>query len=233
MKDNRPLLLGILGAVAALAFTQRKTIMLYGAQALQAGKDLAFKASLSSQARPYSDVILRVARETGMDPFLIYALGQRESRWGAALSADMTGDGGHGRGIMQIDDRSFANWLATNNWRDPYTNVRKGAEILKAKMNFFTSTTPVAGLTNGKMVSITGTAASRRNVSPGSYPDPRPLYGSRLVESAIAAYNTGEGNVLRSLAAGVAVDTTTAGGDYLADVWDKMMDAVAAFGKVA
>jgi hypothetical protein len=229
MKDNRNLLLAILGGAVALAFTQRKTIMLYGAQALQAGKDLAFKAALSTQAKPYSNLILQVARETGMDPFLIYALGQRESRWGAALDKNMTGDGGHGRGIMQIDDRSFAAWLAANPWQDPLTNVRKGANVLAAKLAFFSKASPVPGLTDGKTVIVGSSSASTRGVKPGNYPDPRPLYGSRLVEAGIAAYNTGEGNVLRSLATGVDVDRTTAGGDYYADVWDKMMDAVARF----
>jgi soluble lytic murein transglycosylase-like protein len=226
---RQQILLAILGGAAAvLAFTKRESIMLYGAKALEAGKEAAFRAALSSQAKPYSAVILQAARDTGVDPFIIYALGQRESRWGAALNANGTGDAGHGHGLMQIDDRSFLSWLESHDWRDPYTNVRKGAEILRDKMRFFEGRSAVQGYTDGVNVSV-DKSAERFGVQPGLYPDPRPLIGSRLVEAGIASYNTGEGNVLMALAVGADVDTTTAGGDYYADVWSKMLDAVSRF----
>jgi len=231
-RNMLPWLLAALGGAVALAFTQRKTIMIYGAKALEAGKELLFQASLSNEAQPYSDLILQVAREQNVDPFLIYALGQRESRWGAALSPPGpagTGDYGHGRGIMQIDDRSWGDWLNSNDWGDAYTNVSKGAEILKAKIAFFAGKSAVSGLTDGSTVSVSANQAAKRGVSPGSYPDPRPLSGEALTQAGIAAYNAGEGAVLVSLAVGLEPEATTYGGDYVTWVWNKMTEAANAF----
>lgn len=228
-KDNTTPLLILLGAVvAAFLVLKRKTVMLYGAKALEAGKEVLFSASISGEAQPYAALILQVARESGVDPFLIYALGQRESRWGEALrpkGPGGTGDSGHGRGIMQIDDRSFGSWLAANDWGDPYTNISKGAAVLKQKRAFLGTDVPVKGLTDGVTVTVSSAQAAKRGVSPGSYPDPRPLAGEDLTRAAVAAYNTGEGNVLISLAVGADIDATTANGDYFADVWNKMVDA--------
>lgn len=239
-RDNTtPLLVLLGGAVAALLLTKRRSIMLYGAKALEAGKEWVFEKSISDEAQPYAKLILRVARETGVDAFLLYALGQRESRWGEAIGGPGgTGDGGHGRGIMQIDDRSFAQWLAANDWRDPYTNVTKGALILKQKMAFLGTDAAVRGLTDGVFVAVSATQAARRGVEPATlsdmkYRDPRPLVGEKLIRAAIAAYNSGEGNILISLAVGVDIDTTTANGNYFADVWNKMVNAAAAFDRVA
>ena len=41
-----------------------------------------------------------------------------------------TGDSGHGRGLMQLDDRTWEAWLEENDWTDPATNILKGASIL-------------------------------------------------------------------------------------------------------
>lgn len=150
-----------------------------------------FTASLPSNAKPYAQVILRVAREEGISPQLIFAIGEQESRWGQALSPagpGGTGDGGHGHGIMQIDDRSFGDWLLTNNWTDPYTNVKKGVKILKSKRSYLASRVPAA----------------------------------LLEEATIAAYNTGEGRVAKSVAAGLHPDATTAGGAYSANVYRRI-----------
>jgi hypothetical protein len=228
-KSNIPLLLGILGGIVAFAFTQRKTIMIYGAKAVTGAGEAIFAALLPDRAQPYADVILRVAREKSggvgpagvIEPWLVFALGDRESGWGIYLSPPGpagTGDQGHGHGLMQIDDRSHAPWLAANDWTDPYVNVSKGVEILKENLNFFGSERPVANLTDGVFVWIGPQAAARRGVEPGNWPDPRPLQGIALYEAAIAAYNTGAGNVLMNLAAGQPAEFTTAGQNYASDV---------------
>jgi hypothetical protein len=216
MRRINPLLVGGLG-VAVAAFWQRKTIMLFGSKVVDAAHESIFASQLPSYARPYAPIILRVSREEGVDPFLIYGLGDRESRWGTALDADGRGDNGHGHGIMQIDDRSFGPWLAANNWRDPYTNVKQGARILRAKLAFFTGRSKVQGYTDGTYVTI-DKSAPRLGVTPGKYPDPRPLSGSALWEAGIAAYNTGEGNVIMNLAAGKPAELGTTGGNYVTNV---------------
>lgn len=191
--------------------------MLFGSKVIDSAHESIFRWTLPSYAQPYADVILRVSREKGLDPFLIFALGDRESGWGRYLNADGTGDSGHGHGLMQIDDGSFAEWLATHDWRDPYTNVSKGASILQAAIGFFQGRAAVKGYTDGTRVQIDKSAA-RLKVAPGYYPDPRPLSGDALWRAAIAAYNTGSANVLMNLATNHPAEFTTTGGDYTSDV---------------
>ena len=208
-----------IAALLFLLFSKRKAIM-------TGAKALAFKATVPKDAGPYADVILRVAEEENLSPFLLYAIGARESGWGSYLTPKGpggTGDYGHGRGLMQIDDRSNQAWLAANDWRDPLVNLRRGVSILKGKMRFLANNFPVPGLTDGKTVTISEKAAATRGIKAGGYKDPRPLSGDLLLRASVAAYNGGEGAVLQSLAAGLDPDTTTAKGpsgrpDYSSDV---------------
>ena len=91
----------------------------------------AFKLVLSQHgqhALPFADIILAQP----MDPFLLWSLGEGESGWGRELSPPGpagTGDGGHGRGLMQVDDRSFGEWLAQNDWTNPAVIIPKGVSI--------------------------------------------------------------------------------------------------------
>lgn len=216
------LLLGLGGAVAALAFTKKEAIMLFGQRVVDAAHRAIFIATLPDYAQPYGDVMLRVADEEGVDPFLIFGFGDRETLWGTTRDLSQpgpagTGDGGHGHGLMQIDDRSWGTWLASNDWTDPYTNVKKGVQILKGNIAFFQGKSAVKGYTDGTWVSIDKSAA-KIGVSPGKYRDPRPLSGDALWKAAISAYNTGAANVLMAIAAGKSPDTTTYGGDYGSDV---------------
>lgn len=234
------------GAVVAyFAFLKKEAIVSFGTSVFEAGNELYFRYAISDQAADYADLILQVAKETGVDPFILAALGDRESRWGDALSPkgpSGTGDVGHGRGLLQIDDRSFGpdergvgsgnGWLGSHDWRDPYTNVRKGADILKGKLAFFQGNGSVKGITDGTNVSITK-SASRFGVAQGYYPDPRPLSGDTLTAAGLAAYNTGEGNVLMALACGKSPDTTTANGNYSGDVLAKASAAAATFSTMA
>jgi hypothetical protein len=224
-------LLYALGAVAlggALFTGRRQVVSLFGT-VVASGKELAFRLTLPGHAQPYADVIIQVSRETGLDPYLLFALGDRESLWGETLSPrgpGGVGDNGHGHGLMQVDDRSWGAWLNSNNWADPLTNVRKGAAILRGKLAFFQGRSAVKGYTDGRLVQI-DVSAERLGVAPGYYPDPRPLAGDALWRAGIAAYNTGEGNVLMALAAGHPAEYTTAGGDYVSDVITRGADAAA------
>jgi hypothetical protein len=44
------------------------------------------------------------------------------------------GDGGHGHGVLQVDDRSYPQWCATSAWKDPRMSILKGTEILAGKL---------------------------------------------------------------------------------------------------
>jgi hypothetical protein len=86
-----------------------------------------------------------------------------------------------------------------------------------ANVNFFLNNSPIHDaqgnvITDGMNVNVGPMAASKRGVSPGQYKDPRPLNSDVLLKSAVAGYNTGDLNVLISLAVGLNGDYTTTPG---------------------
>ena len=238
----------VAGGALYLAIKGKKGAVDLAERIIAEGRDLAFQWSLPSQAQPYSEVILSASRLKGVDPFLIAAIGYKESLWGQALTppgpggtgdftprnwtpTPMPPDGlGWGRGLMQLDYHWYRDQFAKGlNWADPFQNVVAGAERYLEAVTYFSSMPKTPGVT------LSAYAAERRGVPPGVYPDPRPLAGSLLNRAAIAAYNTGISNVLMSLAAGVDPDVTTAGApygthNYSARVLDTVSDYVGRFG---
>jgi hypothetical protein len=115
------------------------------------------------------------------------------------------------------------------NWGDPQTNINKGAEILKSRLDFFRSN-PGAGvmvecwrLTRGlpqykidpwsKYGPVPACPAGAKTVGP--FKDPRPLAGPALWEAAIAAYNAGPAGPLQAIALGFPGEAATTGQDYV------------------
>ncbi len=139
--------------------------------------------------REMKDIIVASAQKHEWPPEIIAGILSRESRFGLILEEEGKGDQGHGHGLMQIDDRSFGDWLAANDWQNPAVNIEKGVEILTGKYNYLA----------GK----------------GVLDD---LNEADSQQAAVAAYNCGEGNVLKVLQKGEDIDSRTAGGDYSADV---------------
>ena len=87
------------------------------------------------------------AAQTGVAPELIAAVMDRESLGGLALTpqgAAGTGDYGHGRGIMQIDDRSHIDFTSSEDWKDPTLNILYGASILMRNLRMFGGDVPPA-----------------------------------------------------------------------------------------
>lgn len=239
-----------LGGIGFAALLLRKDMTVFSGRPLPEVDAAAFAIGLPGAAQPYADVLRFAGAEYGIDPFLLAAIGMKESGFGQYLTppgpggtGDFTSrswtpypmppDGaGWGRGIMQIDYASFKEWCDTHDWRDPETNIRKGADVVARKLKFFTSTGGVSGLTDGRIVTMSVAQAAKRNVSAGTYPDPRPLTGDALARATIAAYNTGEGNVLLSLACGKAPDLTTTRGNYGATVVSQMLAIVRSFDSI-
>ena len=87
---------------------------------------------------------------------------------------------------MQIDDRSYPNWIKTNEWASPIVNIRKACMVLLEKRVYLDAR---LGLSEDDL-----------------------LYAS------IAAYNAGQGNVLRAIRSGKGPDSVTAHGNYAAEV---------------
>src|SRR3954451_6420616 len=90
-------------------------------------------ANIPAQYRQWLPQVQAAAKKYNLDPALIFAVMSRETG-----GKNIRGDGGHGRGLMQIDDRSWGSWLSSHNGgMDPASNIMKGAEILRANLNTF------------------------------------------------------------------------------------------------
>jgi hypothetical protein len=183
-------------------------------KAAEVVSDVAFDIALPAAGRQYAEDIQTVADESGVSPFLIAALMEQESNYGLALSPPGptgTGDKGHGHGLMQIDDRSHQKFLArkapdgTPLWQIPLENIRYGVKVLKDTLRYFRNQPK----TGAKVTVKAGSYANKMGVPAGTYPDPRPLTGDALLFAAIAGYNTGMGNALQAVAAGLPADQTT------------------------
>lgn len=195
---------------SALLLFSRRHVVKYVSQAVQVGQEAAFAIAIASEARPYAAMILRVAKAEGVDPFLLVAIGQRESNWGRTLKPDGTGDctsrtwktaapvrvvgtnlAGKqlympadgmcwGRGIMQLD-YAWHEFARSGNWRDPESNVRYAAQHLKS--------------------------IRAQLVKAGVKPE-------LLTQATIAAYNRGVANVIKDMESGLSPEAKTTGGDY-------------------
>lgn len=75
---------GIAAGAGLTGWALFSTGIIGGGMKLDPTQQAAFLASLPAHARPYGPVMLRAAESQGVDPFAIYALGDRESLWGTA-----------------------------------------------------------------------------------------------------------------------------------------------------
>jgi hypothetical protein len=136
----------------------------------------------------------------GIGPALLMALGSRETN-----IHNIVGDGGHGRGWLQIDDRFHGPWLKAHpgipsgSWGPP----KNGANALAVGCvpTLTHSTLKAIELLQGAMSVAAANGLERE----------------RRLRFAVAAYNAGPGGALRGLRHG-DVDAFTTGNDYSADV---------------
>jgi peptidoglycan hydrolase-like protein with peptidoglycan-binding domain len=88
---------------------------------------------MPAQFRKWIPYVEKAAKRYHLPPALLMAVMSRETN-----GVNEVGDGGHGRGLMQIDDRSWGSWLASHHGgMDPASNIMKGAEILRSSINSF------------------------------------------------------------------------------------------------
>lgn len=88
------------------------------------------------ERRGYEPLIFEAAMDFNLQPSIIAGVGSRESFWGLILTPKGptgVGDGGHGHGLMQIDDGSHE-FAKTGNWQDPRENIRYGCDLLFKNM---------------------------------------------------------------------------------------------------
>ena len=100
--------------------------------------------SIPARVSRWQSLATDVAALFKLDPMLILAIMDRESLGGDALSPkgpEGTGDAGHGRGLMQIDDRAHPDFIAQQHkdgtplWQVPYDNLEFAARLLKANLD--------------------------------------------------------------------------------------------------
>jgi N-acetyl-anhydromuramyl-L-alanine amidase AmpD len=77
--------------------------------------------------------IVAASKKYGVAPEIIAAVIERESDGQNVIS-----DGGHGHGLMSIDDRSWGDWLASHDdGLDPASNIDEGTAILRSDIDYF------------------------------------------------------------------------------------------------
>ena len=138
-------------------------------------QDLAEINSPSYYSGSYKPMIEELAlRYDWLQPSVIAAIGSRESAWGLLLAPkgpSGTGDGGYGRGIMQIDAEFHPEFISTGKWRDPRENLTYGIEkVLRPYYDYLDRNTNLQGM------ELLRAALASYNAGPGN---------------VMAAYNAG------------------------------------------
>jgi hypothetical protein len=90
--------------------------------------------------RAYAADVRTVAARYDIPSCIIAGMGSRESQWGLALSPpgpDGTANRGHGRGLLQIDDRWHPHFIQSGRWSIPLENIRYGCALLRSFMDSF------------------------------------------------------------------------------------------------
>ena len=147
----------------------------------------------------YGAMIVEAAAKHRHRPEVMAGIVMRETQGGLSPLLDRPGPEGrgdrdtegryHGHGLCQIDDRSFPEFCAGPDWKDAAKNIEKGAWVVGRKRAFLAARTLGLKLTDDD-----------------------------LERAAIAAYNAGEGRVLKAVEQGRDPDSCTAHGDYAAAV---------------
>ena len=139
-----------------------------------------------------------IAADASHGPFppeILLAIASRETNM-----RNIIGDGGHGYGIMQIDDRSFPEWTNSGLWKDVNAAIQKGALVLHSKQQT---------IRNGQ--------GKRLKVGSTPFVGKGQLSKDELLRTAIAAYNSGLWAYYNLTKYG-DTDRRTTGRDYSKDV---------------
>lgn len=176
---------------------------------------LALSQILPKANRPWAPHFVEASKATDLPSCLIAAVCWRESRGSLILTPPTpagtgdwefepdpyhpgkkrrVGEYGHGRGLMQIDDRSHPAFLAqhamngTPLWQLPSWNIRYGAEVLRSKMGLFPG-----NLEAGIAAYNAGEGSVRTALKHGRHPDScthNHDYCSEVLSNALAWHRT-------------------------------------------
>lgn len=95
----------------------------------------------------YHDYLIAAGIRYSVRVEVLAGIMMRETRIGTSHLLDKPGpegrgDGGHGHGLMQIDDRSFPEFCASPDWADPQKNIYFAAGVLAGKRQYLTARVP-------------------------------------------------------------------------------------------
>ena len=136
------------------------------------------------------EACLAAEAKAGLPRGLLLAVASRETH-----CRNVAGDGGHGRGVFQIDDRFHGDWLRRHGAAKPgeVPSVEDGADY-------------AAQLLSGNL----------------AYGRSKGLSGRPLLKFAVAAYNAGAGGAWKAVQQTGDPDSGTANHNYGADVLDRL-----------
>ena len=162
---------------------------------LTPGQASAFKSALPPLGQQYAQLFVDIGREKGVSPFILAAIMERETGFGAGCRDPLPrcrGGDKHGHGLMQIDDRYHANTFfkqVVNGrpaYEDPAAGIRYGSDVYLQARDYIKQRTNLTGV--------------------------------ELYTAAAAAYNGGPGRVVKALKRGRGYDSVTTGKNYGRDV---------------
>lgn len=105
------------------------------------------RAKLPSRLARWAAELWHAAELYHVSAVVLAAIMDRESLGGDALvprGPTGSGDFGHGRGLMQIDDRAHPAFVATGLWQEPAFAVLYGARLLRQNLDAFQGDYPAA-----------------------------------------------------------------------------------------
>ena len=122
-----------------------------------------------AKANGWLAAFVKAGKDYDFAPSLLMAIASRETNM-----RNIVGDGGHGYGLMQIDIRSFGEWIDSGAWRHPVQVIEKGAQILDQKMTQIHNGA-------GRPITVGGF-----NFTGATFPT-----AAAAIRVAVAAYNSG------------------------------------------
>ncbi len=151
--------------------------------------------------------ITAAARAHGLDPRLLAGVAAQETGGpGATSGSNIVGDAGHGHGVFQIDDRTWA-FARTSAAMDPKQNANMAAQILADDMQRYGGNVRAAlSAYNTGSPTATGTTTTWGDGRTLGYADSvfrhvTELGGSSGALAAEAPYTSADVNALASLSA--------------------------------
>ena len=123
----------------------------------------------TAKSNGWLEFFQKAANEHQFSADILLAVASRETNM-----RNIIGDGGHGYGLMQIDDRSFPDWCHSGMWKVPQAAIKQGALVL-----------------DGKRETIRHAQGQNLNVAGHSFTGKPNLTDQELLQTAIASYNSG------------------------------------------